>query len=141
MDLWQAPKVYSKAILAQLKGDTLKEFENLGVRFEVANDNITREFENEIQKQKKKQEIRGLIYLSLGKASLADNLDLDQYHSYDEIIEYLKSAEMKSSNNVGVRLITIGETHEKRAIHVLRISKPASNTKKIFLIDWLVGIV
>jgi len=134
VDLWSGPKANSK-VLAQFKGETLKEFQALGVHFEVANDNITKLFERSIEHEKKQEILRKKFFFTLSNEKLVDNFNLDEYHSYDEVVEYLKSVQKKSSSTIGVRFSTIGQTYENRDIHALTISKEALKEKKIFLLE------
>ena len=99
-------------VLAQFTNNTLKGFEKLGIDFEIANQNITQLFEQSIQKEQLKQSVRHRLFLS-NKDEFLDNFNLDEYHSYDEIKEFLQNAEKKTSSLLGVKMITLGEITTK----------------------------
>lgn len=128
-------------VLIQFTGNSLKEFSKLGVSFEVANNNITKLFEQSIEEQRKKRILREIMLITIGKDRFIESFDLDEYHSYDEIEEYLKNIAGKSSSTLGAKLISIGKSFENRNIYAMTISKEALVKKKILLLECKILIV
>lgn len=125
----------SRKILAQFQHDTLQEFLDLAdknqMKVEIANNNVTRLFEKNIQEQKIKHFLRQRIsLLALDGRDSVEKFNLDQYHSYDEIIEHLKNLEKRDSN-LSVRLIQFGSTEENRPLYSLTISKKETNKHNV----------
>ena len=134
VDFWQEPRVNHK-ILAKFSGNSLQQFEKLGIAFEIAHQNITRRFEEDIEEQKHKLIARQRLFMSLNENEFIDSFSLDEYHSYDEIYEYLKNIQNRSNSTVGIKVISIGKTHEGRDIWALTIGKEALVAKKILALE------
>lgn len=82
-------------------------------------------------KQTERQIQRSKLFLSISENKFSEIFDLDQYHSYDEIVEYMKSIEKKNSSTLVISLKSIGKTYEERDIYVLAISKQSLVKKKV----------
>ena len=134
MDLWQEPRVKHK-ILAKFSGSVLQRFEKLGVAFEITDHNITQRFEEDILQQQLKQAARQKLFLSLKEEEFLDSFSLDEYHSYDEIYDYLKNVQNQSNSILGFRVISIGKTYENRDIWALTIGKESLSRKKMFVLE------